>query len=87
MDRTYLPAATRAGAEVRANCFVHGFEIGANRQISGVVYQHEGREMRQRCRAVFLCAGAIETSRLLLYNGLANSSGQVGRNFMVHIAA
>ncbi len=87
MDRTYLPAATRAGAEIRANCFVHGFEIDANRQISGVVYQHEGREMRQRCRAVFLCAGAIETPRLLLYNGLANSSGQVGRNFMVHMAA
>ncbi len=33
---------------------------------------------------MFLCAGAIETPRLLLMNGLANGSGQVGRNFMAH---
>jgi choline dehydrogenase-like flavoprotein len=37
-------------------------------------------------RAVFLCAGAVESPRLLLHAGLANSSGQVGRNFMVHVA-
>lgn len=42
--------------------------------------------MRQPCRAVFLCAGAIETPRLLLRTGLSNSSGQVGKNFMVHVA-
>ncbi len=39
---------------------------------------------RQACQAVFLCAGAIESPRLLLLNGLANGSGQVGRNFMAH---
>ena len=33
---------------------------------------------------MFLCAGAIETPRLLLLNGLGNASGQVGRNFMAH---
>ena len=33
-----------------------------------------------------LCAGAVETPRLLLYLGLANSSGQVGRNYMAHVA-
>ena len=31
-----------------------------------------------------LSAGAIETPRLLLMNEMANSSGQVGRNFMAH---
>ena len=41
-------------------------------------------EVLQPCGHVFLCAGAIETPRLLLLNGLANSSGQVGRNFMAH---
>jgi choline dehydrogenase-like flavoprotein len=35
---------------------------------------------------VFLCAGAVETPRLLLHLGLANSSGQVGRNYMAHVA-
>ena len=33
---------------------------------------------------MFLCAGAVETPRLLLITGLANSSGQVGRNLMAH---
>src|SRR5207253_1039317 len=48
------------------------------------VYVHRGDECRQRSRTLFLCAGAIETPRLLLINRLANSSGQVGRNFMAH---
>ncbi|MGI8959191.1 MAG: GMC family oxidoreductase [Bryobacteraceae bacterium] len=86
MDRTYLPAALQSGAEIRPDCFVHGFETNGRGLISGVLYWNEGKEMRQRCRTVFLCAGAIETPRLLLYQGLANSSGQVGRNFMAHVA-
>ena len=44
----------------------------------------DGALRRQRARAVFLCAGAIETPRLLLANELCNASGQVGRNFMAH---
>ncbi|MBE7218915.1 MAG: GMC family oxidoreductase, partial [Caulobacteraceae bacterium] len=31
-----------------------------------------------------LCAGGVESPRMLLIHGLANSSGQVGRNFMAH---
>ncbi len=42
--------------------------------------------MRQKCAQVFLCAGAIETPRLLLRQGIANSSGQVGRNYTAHVA-
>jgi choline dehydrogenase-like flavoprotein len=45
-----------------------------------------------RARVVFLCASAIESARILLNSrsaqhpgGLANSSGQVGRNIMDHI--
>jgi hypothetical protein len=52
--------------------------------ISGVVYVHDGQRVIQRCRHVFLCGGAIETPHLLLINGLANASGQVGKNFMAH---
>ena len=86
VDQTYLPAALQAGAEIRPESFVHGFDVAANGLLSGVLYTNNGQEKRQRCRAVFLCAGAIETARLLLYAGLANSSGQVGRNFMAHVA-
>ncbi len=84
MDVTFLPRAVRAGAEVRDGCFATGFELDGAGRITAVVYVRDGRERRQRCAAVFLCAGAVESPRLLLMNGLANSSGQVGRNFMAH---
>jgi len=86
MDVTFIPLAVAAGAEVRPECFATGFEMNAaTGRITGVVYRHAGTEQRQRCRAVFLCAGAVESPRLLLISGLANSSSQVGRNFMVHM--
>lgn len=84
MDVTYIPLALRAGAELRPECHATVFETDAQGRITGVVYTRAGRQERQRARAVFLCAGAIETPRLLLLNGLANGSGQVGRNFMAH---
>ena len=86
MDVTYLPSAVQFGAEIRAESFVHGFQRDSQGAISGVIYSRNGKDVIQRCRAVFLCAGAIETPRLLLHAELANSSGQVGRNFMVHVA-
>ena len=87
MDVTYLPVAVAAGAEIRPECFVHGFERDASDRITAVIYRtRDGQDLRQRCAAVFLCAGAVETPRLLLHTGLANSSGQVGRNFMAHVA-
>ena len=86
MDVTWLPRALTAGAEIRANSFVHGIELDARGQVEAVIYRCNGQDVRQRCKAVFLCAGAVETPRLLLHTGLANSSGQVGRNFMAHVA-
>lgn len=84
MDVTFIPLAFAHGAEVRAECFVTQIELDKQGCVSGVVYTRGGHEERQRCRTLFLCAGAVETPRLLLLNGLANSSGQVGRNFMAH---
>ncbi len=86
MDVTYIPLAVHHGAEVRANCFATLLERNSAGAIRSVVYMHEGREHRQRCRSVFLCAGAVETPRLLLTNDIANGSGQVGRNLMAHPA-
>lgn len=84
MDVTFIPLAVAKGAEVRPRCFVTGFERAAGDAITAVVYVHDGVEERQLCRHVFLCAGAIETPRLLLIAGVANGSGEVGRNFMAH---
>jgi choline dehydrogenase-like flavoprotein len=86
MDTTYLPMATAHGADVRAGCRVLSFEFDGAGRINAVVYRQDGEDRRQRCSTVFLCAGGIETPRLLLNLGIANSSGQVGRNFMAHVA-
>jgi choline dehydrogenase-like flavoprotein len=84
MDMTYVPLAIRAGAEVRSESFALYIETDKAGRVSAVVYERDGVEERQPCRNLFLCAGAIETPRLLLVNGIANGSGQVGRNFMSH---
>ncbi|MEJ7822319.1 MAG: GMC family oxidoreductase [Chitinophagaceae bacterium] len=84
MDVTYIPLAIYHGAEVRPKSFVTTFEVDISGNISDVVYFRDGIEHRQKCRYVFLCAGAIETPRLLLINNIANSSGEVGKNFMAH---
>ncbi|GAA4391303.1 GMC family oxidoreductase [Hymenobacter koreensis] len=84
MDVTFLPLAEAYGAEIRPNCFVTEIERDAQGRVTGVVYEREGQQHRQRCRTLFLCAGAVETPRLLMLNELALSSGHVGRNFMAH---
>jgi choline dehydrogenase-like flavoprotein len=84
MDVTFIPYAVHHGAEVRSECFVRRMETNRAGLISAVIYTQNGLEVRQPCKNVFLSAGAIETPRLLLLNNLANSSGQVGRNFMAH---
>ncbi len=84
MDVTYLPLAIHHGAEIRAESYVTRLPLDAGGRISEVIYQQNGTECRQRTKYVFLCAGAVETPRLLLINQLSNSSGQVGKNFMAH---
>ena len=86
MDTTFLPLAVARGAEIRPGCFAHGLERDSQGRITAVLYRQDGREHRQLCAAVFLCAGAVETPRLLLHLGLGNRSGQVGRNYMAHVA-
>ena len=67
-------------------------EHNAAGKVNGVVYvDAAGKEQRQKARVVCVAGNAIETPRLLLLSasnkfkdGLANSSGQVGRNYMRH---
>ena len=61
-------------------------------KVTGVLYaDKDGKQVVQKARAACVACNAIETARLLLNshsskfpNGLANSSGQVGRNYMRH---
>ena len=57
----------------------------SGRLATGVRYlDRDGAEQEVRAAHVVLAAGAFETPRLLLRQGLANSSDQVGRNLMYH---
>lgn len=84
VDNTFLRRAEADGADIRPGCFVHGIETDAHGHVCAVVYRHDGVDYRQKCRLLVLAAGAVETARLLLHTGLANSSEQVGRNYMAH---
>ncbi|MDY8107827.1 GMC family oxidoreductase [Fulvimarina sp. 2208YS6-2-32] len=78
--------------EVRPDSHVMRIEHDASGKVTGVVYaDKEGREQRQKARIVAVAGNSIESPRLLLNShssmfpdGLANSSGQVGRNYMRH---
>jgi choline dehydrogenase-like flavoprotein len=68
-------------------------EYDASRRATGVLhFRGDGSDLhRQRARCVVLAGYSVETPRLLLNsagasfeNGLANSSGCVGKYFMVH---
>jgi choline dehydrogenase-like flavoprotein len=78
---------------LQTNCDVVRLETDADNNISAIVYRHAGEEKRLSPKLVVLSAGAVRSSVLLLRsanaqnpNGLANSSDQVGRNFMNHNA-
>lgn len=84
-DVTFIPHAIQYGAEIRTDCFVTKLKTDESGKITSVIYINNGIEEEQVCKNVFLCAGAIETPRLLLMNKLANSSEQVGKNFMANV--
>lgn len=85
-DNSFLPIAVEGGAEIIADARVISVEQQVDGRIKAIVYRRAGQDHRLACRALFLCAGGVETPRLLLNWGLANAGGGVGRNFMTHVA-
>jgi glucoside 3-dehydrogenase (cytochrome c) catalytic subunit len=82
-----LPAAEATGRmTLRPFSIVRGLIASGNR-VTGVrvIDAKTKTERVYTARVVFLCASALESARILLNSGLANSSGQVGRNIMDHI--
>ncbi|HEX6362286.1 MAG TPA: GMC family oxidoreductase, partial [Albitalea sp.] len=93
---TEIPKAEATGhLDLRPDSHVTRIEHDSRGKASAVVYvDKEGREQRQKARVVCVAGNAIETPRLLLLSasslfkdGLANGSGQVGRNYMRHMTA
>ncbi|NLN27246.1 MAG: GMC family oxidoreductase [Firmicutes bacterium] len=87
----HIPKAIAAGAEVLSDCMVTQIEVNGQGRVTGVVFRHDGQEHRQKARYVILSNFVVETPRLLLQSasslfpdGLANSSGMVGKCIMPH---
>ena len=88
---TFVPQALKAGAEIRDLAMVGRIETGDDGRVTGVHYHRNGEWRFQKAKAVIIAGYSIETPRLLLHSaspkhpdGLANSSGLVGKNLMVH---
>lgn len=93
---TEIPKALATGrVELRPESMVLQVQHDKSGKVNGVLYaDSKGRKHLQKARVVCVAGNSIESARLLLNsastlfpNGLANSSGQVGRNYMNHATA
>ena len=91
---TEIPAALETGnLELRPECMVLQVQHDDSGKVTGVLYaDKDGNQHVQKARLVCVAGNTIESPRLLLNSasskypdGLANSSGQVGRNYMRHM--
>ncbi|MER9741052.1 MULTISPECIES: GMC family oxidoreductase [unclassified Mesorhizobium] len=90
---TEIPKGEATGhLEVRPNAMAIKINHDATGKVTGVVYaDKDGNLQEQKARIVAVAGNSIESPRLLLNSesakfpqGLANSSGQVGKNYMRH---
>jgi choline dehydrogenase-like flavoprotein len=90
---TVIRMAEKTGrCEIRPNCYAHRIETSPNGRVTGAAYFDEKRTVHlQKAKAVIVCANGAETPRLLLLSankqfpdGLANSSGLVGKYLMMN---
>jgi choline dehydrogenase-like flavoprotein len=91
-DITFWPHAIRAGVELRTRCRVREITVNDEGMASGAIYYDaEGAEHEIKAEVVVMACNGIGTPRILLNSkstlfpdGLANSSGLVGKNLMFH---
>jgi choline dehydrogenase-like flavoprotein len=90
------PALATGNLDVLAGAMAREVSVDSSGKATGVTYidKATGREHHASARVVVLAAGACETTRLLLNsksasfpNGLANSSGLVGKYIMDTVGA
>jgi choline dehydrogenase-like flavoprotein len=90
-----LEAAAQTGRLLlRTGAIVREIEVDRSGQVAGVIWvdQQTRTEERAGARLVFLCASALESTRLLLLSrsaqspyGLGTASGALGRYLMDHV--
>ncbi|WP_119300918.1 GMC family oxidoreductase [Dongia deserti] len=91
---TEIPKGEATGnLEVRPSSQALQIQHNAAGKVTGVLYaDKDGKQHVQKARVVAVAGNSIESPRLLLNSasakfpdGLANSSGQVGKNYMRHM--
>lgn len=88
----HIPRAIGFGAELLTDSMVTQILTDkSGKKVTWVEFCHEGKNYRQQAKIVILSAFVVETPRLLLNSssskhteGLANSSGMVGKCIMPH---
>ncbi len=91
-DITYWPEAIRQRVELRTRCRVREITTNDAGMATGAIYYDaDGVEQFQAAEVVIMACNGVGTPRILLNSksarhpdGLANSSGLVGRNLMFH---
>ncbi len=94
-DVTYWPKALKKGAVLKTRSRVREITVDAKGRASGVLYYDRNNQIQeQTARVVVISCNGVGTPRLLLNSksklfpqGIANSSGLVGKNFMMHATA
>lgn len=87
---TYLPWAVAKGASIYADTHVtqiiaeNGKATGVKAEVRDSKTGEKKADVAVNAKLVVLAAGAVQTPLLLQKSGLANSSGQVGKNFACH---
>jgi choline dehydrogenase-like flavoprotein len=88
---TQFPIALQHGAKVITGARVAQVTLDEHGRANGAVYIRDGKEHFQAASLVIMASNAIGTPRVLLMSesdrfpdGLANSSGMVGRRLMMH---
>ncbi len=90
-DVTYWPKAAKLGARIMTNSRVSRIISSSEHEVEGVIFHDNEGEKFLKARVVVLACNGVGTPRILLNskskyseNGLANSSGLVGKNLMFH---
>jgi len=90
VDRTYIPDASKAGAVFYANARAERIRArGPMKRVEGVILDERSQKARFEISieapVVIVSGSAIHSPVLLEKSGLANSSGQRGRNLTLHL--
>jgi choline dehydrogenase-like flavoprotein len=87
---SYVPKALARGAQLLTGLRVDEVLLDGEHAVGVVGRARTGagepRTIRVRSRAVVLSCGTLHTPTLLLRQGIANASGQLGRNLSIHPA-